>query len=397
MSAPPPTRTGSVLLVAAAIILAQLGLGGVYAWSTYVPGLHARYGLDLFHTQAVFGTVFAVFVAAMLGVRQVLARWPPAAALAVAAASYAAGHLLAWAGQGNFALLLLGIGGLAAFGIGLGYGTALTVMNGWLPQRPGLATALAVTGFGGGSIVQALLGEWLLARGHEALEALALIGVGAALAVGAAAFVVRRPPQPAPAASAAPATTLAGPWWPLSLAMGCATGSGLLLIGMLKPLMQEAGAAASVVHLGVALLAGGNLSGRLLWGAACDAWGARAALAAPLLLAVTALALPAAFRAPPALALTAIIVYGAAFGACFVIFASLCAQQWGAQGITRVYPRVFTGYGLAGLLIPASGGWLMDRLHSPLLACDLAALLAGAAALIVGGWRWRLSRGAAPR
>ncbi len=387
-----PLAASGLYRVAAAIVLAQFSLGGVYAWSTYVPGLTAQHGLDIFQTQAVFGTVFAVFVGTMLAVRWILARTGPRSLLLLAGLLYGIGHAIAWAGAGGFALLFFGVAVVSAIGTGLGYGTALAVMTAWLPQRPGLATAIAVTGFGGGSLVQAILAEVALEAGWTALAALGGIGVGAAVVVASAALLVRLPPaeSPEPVMAGRKGDAVAGATaahvLPLWLAIFCATGSGLLIIGMLKPLLLMCDAAPWVVAGGVSALAIGNLVGRIAWGAAFDAWRRTVPVMALGGLATVLFVLPLAVGGNGLVAAGLVLLLGACFGACFVVFAGLVSLRWGTAGITRVYPWVFTGYGLAGLIVPASAGLLMRQIANPTAICWYASALAATAAVLVHLW-----------
>jgi OFA family oxalate/formate antiporter-like MFS transporter len=377
--------------VAIALIFAQLSLGGVYAWSTYVPGLCAQNGLDLFQTQVVFGSVFAVFVASMLMVRRMLSRFAPRRAMLVAGLLYGAGHGLAWAGQGGFPLLLLGIAFVSAIGTGIGYGTALAVMTSWLPQRPGLATAIAVTGFGGGSLVQAVIAEVALEAGWSALSALASIGLVASGVIIAASLAVHMPDgSPSPVdtkpAEGRDLKTLVPQISHLWFAIFCATGSGLLVIGMLKPLLLQLHASPWAVAVGVSALAIGNLLGRIVWGAAFDAWRTRVPVAALCGLTVILLLLPVGVKANGLLAVGLVFLLGCCFGACFVIFAGMVSARWGPLSMTSVYPLVFTGYGFAGLVIPASAGLLMGYFSNPMAICGYAAALSALAAVLT--WRW---------
>lgn len=59
-----------------------------------------------------------------------------------------------------------------------------------------------------------------------------------------------------------------------------------------------------------------------------------------------------------AIGLSALI--GMAFGACFVVYAAQVGLHYGANHIASIYPLVFLGYGVSGLLGPWIGGWFFD-------------------------------------
>ncbi len=48
-------------------------------------------------------------------------------------------------------ILYLGYGVFGGIGLGLGYISPVSTLNKWFPDRPGLATGLAIMGFGGGA------------------------------------------------------------------------------------------------------------------------------------------------------------------------------------------------------------------------------------------------------
>ena len=54
-----------ILALAAGVVL-QACLGGIYAWSVFVPALRDTFGYSAAQTQIVFGTTIMVFTSSML-------------------------------------------------------------------------------------------------------------------------------------------------------------------------------------------------------------------------------------------------------------------------------------------------------------------------------------------
>jgi MFS family permease len=50
-------------------------------------------------------------------------------------------------------LIYLGYGFLGGIGLGLGYISPVSTLIKWFPDRPGLATGMAIMGFGGGAMI----------------------------------------------------------------------------------------------------------------------------------------------------------------------------------------------------------------------------------------------------
>ncbi|MCY3812393.1 MAG: OFA family MFS transporter [Gammaproteobacteria bacterium] len=166
------------------IVPAALGIhlciGSVYAWSIFNPALVRQMGVvasaaddwTLREVMRVF-TVAIVF----LGLAAALAgRWlehaGPRRAGVVAACCWGGGLVLGGVGIGLHELWLvyLGYGVLGGCGLGLGYISPVSTLIKWFPDRRGMATGLAIMGFGGGAIVGAPLNEALLRFFHAPPE-----------------------------------------------------------------------------------------------------------------------------------------------------------------------------------------------------------------------------------
>ena len=61
-------------------------------------------------------------------------------------------------------MVYLGYGVIGGIGLGLGYIAPVSTLVKWFPDRPGMATGLAIMGFGGGALVGAPLGVELMGR-----------------------------------------------------------------------------------------------------------------------------------------------------------------------------------------------------------------------------------------
>ena len=64
---------------------------------------------------------------------------------------------------GQLWLLYLGYGVIGGIGLGIGYISPVSTLIKWFPDRPGLATGLAIMGFGGGALVASPVSSKLLA------------------------------------------------------------------------------------------------------------------------------------------------------------------------------------------------------------------------------------------
>ena len=88
----------------------------------------------------------------------------PRKTMFVSACCWGGGFLVASLGikLHQFWLVLLGYGIIGGIGLGLGYISPVSTLVKWFPDRPGMATGMAIMGFGGGALIGAPFGSELL-------------------------------------------------------------------------------------------------------------------------------------------------------------------------------------------------------------------------------------------
>jgi MFS family permease len=98
----------------------------------------------------------------------VFGRWVeeggPRRAMFTAALCWAGGFFLSAIGVyvHNLWLIYLGYGVLGGCGLGIGYISPVSTLIKWFPDRPGMATGMAIMGFGGGAFIASPLSVWLM-------------------------------------------------------------------------------------------------------------------------------------------------------------------------------------------------------------------------------------------
>ena len=137
-------------LIAASAVGIHISIGSVYAWSVYTQPLIKQLGWELSDTQFTFS--LAIFIlgisAAFLG--HFLEKNGPRKSGLLAATFFGIGV----AGSGlavyleSVYLLYLFYGLFGGIGLGLGYIAPVSTLIKWFPDRRGLATGMAVMGFG---------------------------------------------------------------------------------------------------------------------------------------------------------------------------------------------------------------------------------------------------------
>lgn len=354
-----PAGAGRLLVGGALITTA---LGSLFSWSLFVDPLAAEFDSSPAALAGVFSLAVVVFAAIVLAGGTVVDRRSPRSVALAAAAAAAAGLLLA-ARAPSMLWIALGYGGLFGVGNGLGYATAVAVAGKGFGDRRGLALGVVVGAYAAGPLVASPVITWLLAASGWR-DTLAVLGVAIGLALAAGAVLLGD--GPATAAAAQPGTAGDGTARPLLLRPAGLTLWAAFLLGTLPALLVIAhaasiaaadGLAPAAVGAAVALLGAGNLLGRTGGGWVSDRLGRLPGLrAATLTLAASCLALAVASATWSVLVL--MVAVGVGYGTQSSLVPALTADLFGAEHFGANYGRVFTGWGVAGLLGPQLGAAL---------------------------------------
>ena len=369
-------------VVLGAGVLIQTILGGIYAWSTFVPWLTKTHGLSTGQCGFIFGLTIATFSVAMTFAGRVLTMKGPRLTAGIGAALFSGGYLLASVSNGSFPVLLLSLGGIVGTGIGFGYVCPISVGMKWFPDKKGLVTGVSVAGFGAGAILLSSVAEYLLLADIDIFAFFRWLGVFAGIILFIAALFLRDPPsfKRGPSKSCGLSTVLSLPFGIIALGMFAGTFAGLLIIGNLTPLVIKANLTDEQAVVSVSIFAAGNSLGRIVWGHVFDHLGYRSI---PLSLGLFALlGLLLLIPLPRWLLFLAVGFIGFVFGANFVVYASAVSRHFGTDSFPRLYPICFLAYGLAGIVGPGIGGILADFTGSYITALYVSSAIVATAGIV---------------
>jgi MFS family permease len=294
-------------MVPPAALCVHLCIGQVYAFSVFnlpmtrligitdsAPGDWKLTDLGWIFTLSIF---FLGVSAAALG------RWVeeggPRRAMVAAAFCFGGGFLISAAGVRlhDIWIIYLGYGVLGGIGLGVGYISPVSTLIKWFPDKPGMATGMAIMGFGGGALIASPLSVWLMSRfstpAHVGVaETFIVLGLVYFAFMMVGGIIVRvpapgwkpegwsapaRPPKLVTHANVYVYTALKTPqfwliWWVLCLNVT----AGIGVLGQASAMSQEMfpGKVSAVAAAGfVGLMSIFNMAGRFIWASASDFMG----------------------------------------------------------------------------------------------------------------------------
>jgi MFS family permease len=352
----------------------------------------------------VMFTLFFVFLglaAALFG--GWLERAGPRKAGVAAALCWCIGLLISSAGVVTHQLWLmwLGSGVIGGIGLGLGYISPVSTLIKWFPDRRGMATGMAIMGFGGGAMIGAPLADKLMNAFHSNTD----VGVWQTFAVLASihfvfmisgAFGYRVPPAGWVPEGWTPPVRKAmitahhvhlkdahkTPqfwliWWVLCLNVS----AGIGVLALASPMLQEIFGPTLIGAAGVAqlddsqkkaivTLAAGftgllslfNIAGRFFWASFSDKIGRKLTYATFFTLGIALYALaPSAARAGSvALFVAMMCVILSMYGGGFATVPAYLADIFGTQFVSAIHGRILTAWSAAGVFGPLLIGYIRD-------------------------------------
>lgn len=384
--------------------------------------LKALSATDCNWSQFDLGWMFTFFFV-LLGVSAAiwggwLERAGPRKAGVVAAICWCGGLVISAFGvhQHQLWLMWLGAGVIGGVGLGLGYISPVSTLIKWFPDRRGMATGLAIMGFGGGAMIGSPLATLLMSHFKTASDP----GVWQTFLVMAAiyavfmligAFAYRLPPAGwKPEGWTPPASTNAmitsnqvhlanahktPQFWLLWLALCLNVSAGIGIIGAASPMLQEtfggalighpelafadvkkdaalAAQAAGVAAGFVGLISLFNIFGRIAWASSSDALGRKQTYFIFFVLGAVlyALATQAAEWKSLALFVACFCIIASMYGGGFATIPAYLADMFGTQFVGAIHGRILTAWSTAGIVGPVIVNYLHDTRQAEGIPAD---------------------------
>jgi MFS family permease len=186
-------------LIPAGAVAVHISIGSVYAWSTFNRPIQALLPGNPWWFSPPYTTfttaLMLLGLSAAFGGPWVERRGPRAAATA-AAFLFGIGLVIGGFGLAlkQSVLVFLGMGVIGGMGCGLGYIAPVSTLVKWFPDRRGMATGMAIMGFGGGAFLAGYLNVYFMNLFGVAKTVIVLGAVYFVLMI-IGARILRRPPE----------------------------------------------------------------------------------------------------------------------------------------------------------------------------------------------------------
>ncbi|MEU6257926.1 OFA family MFS transporter [Streptomyces sp. NPDC047043] len=386
MSPPVAPAGWSRWLVPPAALSVHLSIGQAYAWSVFKPPLESSLGLS--GTQSALPFQLAIV---MLGLSAafggtLVERNGPRWAMTVALVCFSSGFLISALGASTeqYWLIVLGYGFVGGIGLGIGYISPVSTLIKWFPDRPGMATGIAIMGFGGGALIASPWSAQMLESFGSDSSGIALAflvhGLSYAVFMSLGVLLVRVPRGEDREAAAGAPSVLQGPqvsansairtpqFWCLwvVLCMNVTAGIGILekAAPMIQDFFKDTSTPVSVSASAgfVALLSAANMAGRIGWSSTSDLIGRKNIYRVYLGFGAVMYGLIALFgdSSKPLFILCAMVILSF-YGGGFATIPAYLKDLFGTYQVGAIHGRLLTAWSLAGVLGPLIVNWIADH------------------------------------
>ncbi|MGO1949081.1 MAG: OFA family MFS transporter, partial [Mycobacteriaceae bacterium] len=285
-------------LIPAAALAIHLSIGQAYAFSVFKSPLADHFNVG----EVATGWIFSLAIA-MLGISAALfGTWVekvgPRKAMVASGTCWVLGFFVATLGiwTGQLWLVYFGYGFIGGIGLGIGYISPVSTLMKWFPDRPGLATGLAIMGFGGGALIASPLSNDLMSFFSDDPDSLTpgmpatflTLAIIYLVIIALGAFVIRlphpdwvpegytKPKTPARAIQSTGNVSVNGAmktpqFWLLWVVLFTNVTAGIGILESASPMIQNSFAITAVAAGGfVGLLSLFNMGGRFIWSTVSD-------------------------------------------------------------------------------------------------------------------------------
>ena len=326
-------------------------IGSVYCWSQFSANLMEAFGLTRFQTDIGFTLIifFLGMCAAIFG--NTIEKNPRVGAW-LSTAVFITGFIMLGIAVAIQSVPCFYIAtAVIGAGTGIGYVTPVKTLMAFFKDHKGLASGLAITGFGLAKFIASPVIEFLLA--HVPLHAMFFImgGIYAAVMSTSAALLRKYPHMKEEYGNPDFRYSLVfkrKEWWAIWFMFMVNISCGLAIISQEKSILLSLGIASVAMILSGTALA--NAGGRIGFSSLSDKIGRKASY--HFVCSFGILGALFCVTGNPLLSVIGILLCEAAYGGNFSVLPSLLARRFGMGSASRIHSMTLTGWSIGGIFGP---------------------------------------------
>ena len=367
-------------LVPPAAVAVHMCIGQVYAFSVFNKPLSTELGVTISSVQWAYMIALVMLGLSAATFGKWVERSGPRKTMLAACLCFCGGLLLTALGVKLKMLWLIlgGYGFVGGIGLGLGYIAPVSTLVKWFPDRPGMATGMAIMGFGGGALIASPLSQELMkhfASGSDsgAIGALLVMAGIYAFFMIFGAIIVRVPAagwkpegyEPKAAAVNHMITTASvsvdtawktPQFWLLWTVLCMNVSAGIGVLGRAADMCQDMFGVSVAIGAGfTGLLSISNMGGRFIWSSISDFTGRKTVYCIYFILGAALYALLPYTQETQNRTLfvicTAVII--SMYGGGFATIPAYLKDMFGTYQVGAIHGRLITAWSMAAVIGPS--------------------------------------------
>jgi len=355
-------------LIALSAVGIHISIGSVYSWSVFSKPIMKEFGWNLAEVSGIFSIAIALLGLSAAFMGKWVEKRGPRIAATVAAVFFASGLIGAGAAPriGSLPLLYLTYGVIGGMGLGIGYISPVSTLVKWFPDRRGLATGLAIMGFGFASLIASpIIANLIPVIGIA--NTFSLLGIVYIVIMLCSASYLTLPPKewadkhkakiarkttqeivPLTANEAIKTRKFYYLWLMLFINITC----GIAIISVASPMAQEiAGLSPVAAATMVGIMGLFNGAGRIGWASLSDKIGRPNTYIAFYIIQIFAFALLPLAQNPVTFQILVLLIL-TCYGGGFASIPAYISDMFGTKQLAAIHGYVLTAWAAAGIVGP---------------------------------------------
>ena len=374
-----PSEKNKQSLVIISCLLITFCMGTIHAFSTLIESIELQINAGRMASSLIYSTgLISVTVAVFFG-STLYRRLSPSFIIVLIAILPLIGVLIS--NSGSWIGWVVGYGFCFGFASGLGYGFSLYAASSVTPsQKLGLVLGAVSASYAFGAVIFSMLYPLLISYfGFNFGYMIGVLILSIIIIISLILFRLAQKDLTAKTKSISKDHKVKGKIIKLWLAFFLGVFAGLMTIGHAVPIIKASGGSSEIAITAISLMALGSGIAGIYAGWLADRFGCKRPIV--VILAISSLALLSLSTVTSIhLMLIFLTLIASLYGALIAIYPTLVNHIFGPDYSAWAYGRIFTAWGIAGLVSPSLAGWLFDQYNnynSSLLFAFILSIFAG--------------------